>query len=71
MITTIDTTVPQQNYFPFTSTQAIATLKLAETDQVKVQDAAGSGSVQFLVRQERVGPVFSQDTEGSVSIRKP
>jgi len=71
MTTTIDTTIPQQNHFPYTSTQALATAKLAETGQVTAQDAAGNGSVQFLVGQERVGPVFIQDTEGSVSVSKP
>jgi hypothetical protein len=71
MTTTIDTTIPHQNHFPFTSTQAMATARLAETDQVMAQDGAGSRSVQFLVGPDGVGPVFTQDTEGSVSVSKP
>ena len=71
MTTTIDTTIPQQGHFAFRSIQAVATAKLAETGQATVQDTAGCGSVQFLVGQERLGPVFSQDTEGTYLCGRP
>jgi hypothetical protein len=71
MITTIDTAVPQQNHFPFTSTQALVMPKPVEIGQVAAQDAAGGRSVQLIVTQKHVGPVFIQDTEGSVSVRQP
>jgi hypothetical protein len=70
MTTTIDTTIPQQNHFTFTSTRAVATANLAEIDQATILAAAGNGSFQFLVGPERSGPVFIHDTEGAVTVRK-
>ena len=71
MTTSTDTTIPQQNLFPFTSTRAMATAQMAETDQATVRGLPGGLRMEFLVQPEPLGPVFIRDTQGSVAVRYP